>query len=70
MIQIQIKTDNAAFKGADGTENSFNRNMETVRILEGLVKKIKENSDTDWQSVALMDLNGNFVGNFCYDPLK
>lgn len=68
MITIRINTSNAAFNDENGMSKNFIRNMETVRILEGLVKNLKDYPDNDWSSVILHDMNGNSVGNFTYNP--
>lgn len=59
MMNIEIKTGNAAFRGPDGEENMYYETMEIARLLRELAEDIENNYDkTDG---SLNDYNGNRV---------
>ena len=66
-IKIVINTDNAAFCNEDGNQTCYTRNFEVARILKNLAKQLEERPDVDWNSVILMDINGNSVGSFTHN---
>ena len=68
MVSIKINTNNAAFHDESGVLNIEHRNYEIARILRSLSDKLEMNASIDWNSVMLMDSNGNSVGSFIYDP--
>lgn len=62
MITITINTDNAAF--GDGTlDQEGIKNIEVVRVLRKIIDKL-EDSDRYYSTIPLLDINGNYVGEF------
>ena len=67
MIKIHFETSSAAFNDDEGNQNSFYRNIETIRILEDLVKKMKNDPEQVFESRSIFDINGNIIGTFEYE---
>ena len=70
MVKITIKTDNAAFQDEFSTIDSNVRNQEVARILRNLANQLEKSVEegVDWNSVILLDINGNSVGSYTYSP--
>lgn len=70
MVKITIKTDNAAFQDEFSNINSNVRNQEIARILRNLASQLEKSVEqgVDWNSVILLDINGNSVGSYTYSP--
>ena len=64
MVRISIYTEGAAFANERGNYTNYSKNTEVARILRKLADQISENPDVSWDSVILMDQNGNSVGSF------
>lgn len=64
MVKIQIKTEGAAFANKRGLNTNYSKNVEVARILRKLADQISDNPDVSWESVILIDQNGNSVGSF------
>lgn len=63
MVNIEIATDGAAFRDADGNEDERWEAGEVVRILRKLANEI-EASEGAMYSCNLLDINGNKVGKY------
>lgn len=70
MVKITIKTDNAAFQDEFSNIDSNVRNQEVARILRNLANQLEKSVEegVDWNSVILLDINGNSVGSYTYSP--
>lgn len=70
MVKITIKTDNAAFQDEFSNIDSNVRNQEVARILRNLASQLEKSVEqgVDWNSVILLDINGNSVGSYTYSP--
>ena len=64
MVRISIYTEGAAFANERGNYTNYSKNTEVARILRKLADQISDNPDVSWDSVILMDQNGNSVGSF------
>lgn len=69
MVKIIINTNSAAFTDEVAGKNDPDmRNEEVARILENLAAQLKGMKGVNWESVALLDFNGNVVGSYTYSP--
>jgi len=64
MVKIQIRTEGSAFADVRGVYTNYSKNIEVARILRKLADQISDNPDVSWESVILIDQNGNSVGSF------
>ena len=70
MVKIIIKTQGAAFTDGVSYLSPSARNIEVARILKKLANQLEQSAETgiDWNSVILLDINGNSVGSYTYSP--
>ena len=69
MVKIIINTNTAAFTDEiAGKNDPDRRNEEVARILENLAAQLKGMQGVNWESVILLDFNGNAVGSYTYSP--
>jgi len=64
MVRINISTEGAAFANERGNYTNYSKNTEVARILRKLADQISDNPDVSWESVILIDQNGNSAGSF------
>lgn len=65
-IQINIKTDNAAFNEYDGYEDVYTPAQETARILREIANFVEAEGFVP-SGMGLTDLNGHGVGTLLHD---
>ena len=66
MVTITIKTDNAAFHDENGEPSKYFQQLEVVKILGDLIKRIHGEMECGGflDEKHLMDTNGNCVGMY------
>lgn len=60
MFKLEMKTGNAAFKDADGNDDSLCECEEIASVLSGVVGKLKDG----YTYGSCIDANGNVVGKW------